>query len=155
MKKLLVLLSLVMTFGLAASATTYSFTFRDASGVPLCDGLVLNLYKSGLGSKTLVDGYHFNTNCNSATATGVNGFKAAVHTAYQYNATGSTMIVGDPVFGDGKFGGQGVLWLVNPTYRTWILYFSGFGSGETVGGFGTWINGLSPERKGRVAATQR
>ena len=151
MKKILILLSLMMACCVAvnAAATSYQFTFRDTGGNPYCDGMYLALYK-GAGSKTLVDGYHFNTFCQG-TYTGVNGFKAGVHAAYQYNAAGATMIVSDPV-GGGT--GMGVVWLVNPTYRTWVVYFSGFGAGEYVGNYGTWINGARAEGKGNKPAIQ-
>lgn len=154
MKKICLVLSMLMVCSLAASAasTTYAFTFRDTAGNPYCDGMVLVLSK-GAGPKTLVDGYHFNSDC-AGNAMGVNGFKAGVAAAYQYNALGATMIVGDPVW-QFVIGNQtNLTFQVNSTYHTWIIWASNFASGEYVVNFGTWVNGTRADSRGTKPSTK-
>ena len=161
-KMMLATLALVMLFGVVstpafAASTLYDFTLRNTSGTAFCDGMVLYLYKGtefGTGSKTLVDGYHWLTDCSS-TSSAVNGFKAAIAPQYQYGGIGANLIVSDPEFGNGALGGQGQVWLFNPAYGTWTGYFSGGGSGEYVFNYGTWVNFTHADKKGTKAASKR
>jgi len=155
MKKLLLvvtIMALVASFSVTASAaaTLYNFTFRDTAGNPYCDGLVFYNYGA---PKTLVDGYHWNDNCGGGQ-TNVNGFKGGVASNYQYGV-GATFIVSDPLFGNGSGGGTGLVWLVNPVYKTWTLWESGGGGGEFIANHGTFVNGTVAGQKGSKPATQR
>jgi len=145
MKKMLVLLCVVMMSCALASAKTtfYGFTFQDHSGFYYCDGMGLYLYGS---PKALVDGYQ--TGCYSGYNT--NGFKAAIPSAYQFAATGATMILGTATNNPNS-----LIYLVNPTYHTWVNWESGGGSGEFVVNYGYWTNGVSPQQKGAKASAQR
>lgn len=147
MKKLIFVLLMVAICSLAVSAKNsyYNFTFRDPNGGTYCDGMYLMLYtpSPGVTPKTLVDGYHWNSDCGGSYAN-VNGFKAGVSPYYQYNALGAPMIVGSPVGGNGSAGGTQLIYLVNITYHTWCLWVSGGGAGQYVYNYGTWINGKAP-----------
>jgi hypothetical protein len=124
----------------SASTTTYDFHFLSTSGSEYCDGILFYNYGS---PKTLVDGYHWNTFC-AGTNANVNGFKASVAAKYQYASSGAVFLVTDPDSGNGAGGGTGVMWLFNPTYRTWSFYYSGGGAGEFVGNEGVFVNGETP-----------
>jgi hypothetical protein len=155
MKKMLLvvtIMALVASFSVTASAATtlFHFTLRDTSGNAYCDGMFFYSYGT---PKTLVDGYHYNDNCAGGQSN-VNGFKAGVSSSYQYGA-GAAFIVSDPLFGNGSGGGTGLVWLVNPVYKTWTLWESGGGSGEFIGNHGTFVNGTVAGQKGTKAATQR
>jgi hypothetical protein len=134
-----------------AKKTLYNFTFLDPNGNAYCDGFKVFLYGS---PQSLVDGYLFNAQCQGANPW-VNGFKAGIPAVYQYNATGATLVISDPEFGDGAAGGVGTMWLVNPTYQTWVVYQSQGGQGEFVQNFGTWVNGRMESRKASKSALQR
>jgi hypothetical protein len=144
-KKMLVLLCVVMMSCLLASAknTYYNFTFQRYDGLYFCDGMSLVLY--GV-PKTLVDGVQ--TGCDAGFNT--NGFKASVSAFYQFSATGATMVMSTS-----NDSPNGLIYLVNPKYGTWINYKSGAGAGEFVVNYGYWANGVAPEQKGAKSSSQR
>lgn len=150
MKKMLFLLVVVAmcaAFVPTASAKNsyYNFTFYHADGItPFCDGMSLVLY--GV-PKTLVDGVQ--TGCYSGYNT--NGFKAAVSPYYQFSATGATMLLGTATNYP-----YSLIYLVNPTYHTWLNWESGAGAGEFVINYGYWTNGVdAAQQKGTKASGSR
>jgi len=158
MKKLLLavtIMALVASFGVTASAssTLYDFTFRDTSGSPYCDGLYFYNYNSYPYPKALVDGFHWNTFCSGTSY--VNGFKAGVSYGYQYSGTGAVFVISDPDLGNGSGGGTGIVWLVNPVYKHWILWYSGGGAGEYVVNYGTFVNFTRADAKGSTLSSQK
>src|ERR1035441_10612141 len=95
MKRVILAVVVVAMLSLAASATanSYNFYFQAVNGDPYCDGVILYVYGN---PQTLVDGVHFNVDCDTGVATGVNGFKAPVSSNYQYAGSGPVLIVDDP-----------------------------------------------------------
>jgi len=172
MKKLLLVMSIVALFSLAANAktpsTTYNFYFLTANGDPYCDGMVVKNYGN---PQTLVDGFHFDVFCflelgMEDISVPVNGFSAPVASNYQFGGSGNVMIVGDPTVALGEceenlfepahgtsdfncpfLSFLATVYLINPTTNTWTLWVSGGGSGEYVVNWGTFIPGSAPSAK--------
>jgi hypothetical protein len=154
MKKMFLLLALVALCSLCvtpASAKVYNFTFDT-----YCDGMHLVTFSlnPGVIPATLIKGYHFNYDCSNTSYN--TGFKHGLHAGYQYASSGAVLDAADEdcavycgFLGSANF-------VVNPVYRTWVLYFTD-GSTTYVRNFGTftYFAGSKPTTTATKSAGQR
>jgi hypothetical protein len=158
MKKMVLVISMLMLFSLAASAadTVYNFTLRDTSGNPYCNVVYVRLYKPAAGfPKAVVGGWYYNPGCNGTYAP-AGGFKHGISPLFQYSASGPVLDFTTPGYWNSSTL-TGFSWelLINPVYHTWAGYQAGDYYGNYLINYGTWVNGTGPEQAGTKDATAR